>query len=193
MPTNIILASTSPYRRALLSQLKVPFDCQNPHIKESLLAHESAADAAFRLAGLKAMCVAKEHPDCIVIGSDQLAACEGCILGKPGSYENAFTQLQSMAGKTITFYTGLCVVYGPQKHQLVEQYQVHMRPLTDQQIDYYLQQEQPYDCAGSFKSEGLGISLFSSMHGKDPNTLIGLPLITLTGILHELSQGPLSA
>ncbi|MDP6967670.1 MAG: Maf family protein [Gammaproteobacteria bacterium] len=193
MSENIILASTSPYRRALLSQLKLPFRCQNPHTDEQLLATETAAEAAFRLAGLKAQSVAAEYPGCIVIGSDQLAACDGNILGKPGSYENAFAQLQSMAGKTITFYTGLCVVYGPHQHQLVEQYEVHMRPLTDQQIDYYLQQEQPYNCAGSFKSEGLGISLFSSMQGKDPNTLIGLPLITLTGILNQLGCGPLSA
>ena len=96
-----------------------------------------------------------------------------------------------MAGKTITFYTGLCVIFGNQRHQLVEEYQVQMRPLTPEQIENYLHTEQPYNCAGSFKSEGLGITLFSHMQGKDPNSLIGLPLISLTSILNDLGQGPL--
>lgn len=191
MSVNIILASTSPYRRALLKQLNLPFECQNPYTDEALLENETAADAAYRLAGLKAQSVASKNPDSIVIGSDQLATCEGNILGKPGGHEQAIQQLQSMAGKTITFYTGLCVIFGNQRHQLVEEYQVQIRPLTPEQIENYLHTEQPYNCAGSFKSEGLGITLFSHMQGKDPNSLIGLPLISLTSILNDLGQGPL--
>ncbi|HBD24277.1 MAG TPA: septum formation inhibitor Maf [Oceanospirillaceae bacterium] len=191
MSVNIILASTSPYRRALLQQLKLPFECQNPFTDEALLENETAANAAYRLAGLKAQAVASKNPDSIVIGSDQLATCEDSILGKPGSHEQAIQQLQSMAGKTITFHTGLCVIFGNQRHQLVEAYQVQMRPLTSKQIENYLLTEQPYNCAGSFKSEGLGITLFNGMQGKDPNTLIGLPLISLTSILNDLGQGPL--
>ncbi|MGB0446715.1 MAG: Maf family protein [Pseudomonadales bacterium] len=192
MSVNIILASTSPYRRALLKQLNLPFECQNPYTDETLLEHETAAKAAYRLAGLKAQAVASKNPDSIVIGSDQLATCEDNILGKPGGHEQAIQQLQSMAGKTITFHTGLCVIYGKQRYQLVEEYRVQMRPLTPEQIENYLRIEQPYNCAGSFKSEGLGITLFSSMQGKDPNTLIGLPLISLTSILNQLGQGPLA-
>lgn len=191
MSVNIILASTSPYRRALLKQLNLPFECQNPYTDEALQEHETAANAAYRLAGAKAHAVASKNPDSIVIGSDQLATCEDNILGKPGGHEQAIQQLQSMAGKTITFYTGLCVIFGNQRHQLVEEYQVQMRPLTPEQIENYLHTEQPYNCAGSFKSEGLGITLFSHMQGKDPNTLIGLPLISLTSILNDLGQGPL--
>lgn len=191
MSVNIILASTSPYRRALLKQLNLPFECQNPYTDEALQEHETAANAAYRLAGAKAQAVASKNPDSIVIGSDQLATCEDHILGKPGGHEQAIQQLQSMAGKTITFYTGLCVIFGNQQHQLVEEYQVQMRPLTPEQIENYLHTEQPYNCAGSFKSEGLGITLFSHMQGKDPNTLIGLPLISLTSILNDLGQGPL--
>ena len=141
MSVNIILASTSPYRRALLSQLKMPFECQNPHTDEQLLENETAAEAALRLAGLKAQAIATEHPDSIVIGSDQLATCDNTILGKPGSHPQAFAQLQNMVGKTIIFYTGLCVIHHSQRHQLVEEYRMQMRPLTDRQIDYYLQQE----------------------------------------------------
>lgn len=191
MSVNIILASTSPYRRALLKQLNLPFECQNPYTDEVLQEHETAANAAYRLAGAKAQAVASKNPDSIVIGSDQLATCEDHILGKPGGHEQAIQQLQSMAGKTITFYTGLCVIFGNQRHQLVEEYQVQMRPLTPEQIENYLHTEQPYNCAGSFKSEGLGITLFSHMQGKDPNSLIGLPLISLTSILNDLGQGPL--
>jgi MAF protein len=191
MSINIILASTSPYRRALLKQLNLPFECQNPYTDEALLENETAADAAYRLAGLKAQAVASKNPDSIVIGSDQLATCEDTILGKPGGHEQAIQQLQSMAGKTITFHTGLCVIDGNQRHQLVEEYRVQMRSLTLEQIENYLRTEQPYNCAGSFKSEGLGITLFNSMQGKDPNTLIGLPLISLTSILNSLGQGPL--
>jgi septum formation protein len=191
MSVNIILASTSPYRRALLKQLNLPFECQNPYTDEALQEHETAANAAYRLAGAKAQAVASKNPDSIVIGSDQLATCEDHILGKPGGHEQAIQQLQSMAGKTITFYTGLCVIFGNQRHQLVEEYQVQMRPLTPEQIENYLHTEQPYNCAGSFKSEGLGITLFSHMQGKDPNSLIGLPLISLTSILNDLGQGPL--
>ena len=191
MSVNIILASTSPYRRALLKQLNLPFECQNPHTDEALLENETAANSAYRLAGLKAQAVASKNPDSIVIGSDQLATCEDKILGKPGDHEQAIQQLHSMAGKTITFYTGLCVIFGNQRHQLVEEFQVQMRPLTPEQIENYLHTEQPYNCAGSFKSEGLGITLFSHMQGKDPNSLIGLPLISLTSILNDLGQGPL--
>jgi len=191
MSTAIILASTSPYRRALLEQLQLPFSCANPEVDEALIEGESARQTALRLAQLKAQAIALHHPMSVVIGSDQLASCEGRILGKPGSHTKAFEQLKFMSGKALTFHTGLCVLQGGERHTLVEDFKVHMRELTDQQIDCYLHREQPYDCAGSFKVEGLGISLFERLEGKDPNALIGLPLISLISILNTLGCGPL--
>ncbi|MCP4879056.1 MAG: septum formation inhibitor Maf [Gammaproteobacteria bacterium] len=193
MSTAIILASTSTYRRALLEQLQLPFSCANPHVNEQLLSAETASQACLRLAKLKAQSIIKNHPHSLVIGSDQLASFEGNILGKPGNHLRAFAQLKSMSGKTIIFHTGLCVMYGDTCHSLVEDFQVHMRHLTDAEINNYLHREQPYDCAGSFKSEGLGISLFTKLQGSDPNTLIGLPLIALTTILNKLGCGPLQS
>lgn len=193
MSTAIILASTSPYRRALLAQLQVPFSCANPNVDEALKTHETARQAALRLAQLKAQAIAHHHPLSVVIGSDQLASCNGQILAKPGTHAKALEQLQLMAGNTVTFHTGLCVIQGQHQQAIVEDFKVHMRQLTEQQIDCYLHREQPYDCAGSFKVEGLGISLFESLEGKDPNTLIGLPLISLTSILNALGCGPLQS
>jgi len=193
MSTTIILASTSPYRRALLEQLQLPFSCANPNVDEALKTDETAREAALRLAQLKAQSIAFHQPLSVVIGSDQLASCDGKILGKPGTHAKAYEQLQFMAGKTLTFHTGLCVIQGNKRHCLVEDFKVHMRELTKQQIDCYLHREQPYDCAGSFKVEGLGISLFESLEGKDPNSLIGLPLISLISILNTLGCGPLQS
>jgi MAF protein len=193
MSTSIILASTSPYRRALLEQLQLSFSCANPNVDEALLKGETARDAALRLAQLKAQSIAIKHPLNVIIGSDQLASCGGRTLGKPGTHDKAFEQLKFMAGKTLTFHTGLCVIQGEVHHALVEDFQVHMRELTEQHIDSYLHREQPYDCAGSFKVEGLGISLFERLEGKDPNALIGLPLISLISILNALGCGPLQS
>ncbi len=191
MSQALILASSSPYRKALLQQLQLSFDTASPAIDETLLAHESAEQAALRLAISKAQAIAATNPESIVIGSDQLAACDGAILGKPYNHDKAIQQLTSMAGKRVTFYTGLCVLHQGQVYSLVEAFHVHMRPLSQQAIENYLLKEQPYDCAGSFKSEGLGISLFERLEGKDPNALIGLPLISLVSILNELGVGPL--
>lgn len=191
----IILASTSPYRRALLDKLGLPFACVAPHVDEQPLAGESAMALVKRLALAKAAAVAAQHPDALVIGSDQVAVIDGVILGKPHSHERAFAQLQAASGKRVTFLTGLALVHqaGEVALSLVEPFEVKFRPLTEQTIEHYLRLEQPYECAGSFKSEGLGIVLFEALTGRDPNALIGLPLIALIDLLAQLGYDPLAA
>ena len=178
----IILASTSVYRAELLKKLSVPFSCQAPGVDESPLAGEGIQQQVKRLAELKAQAVAQTTTTGYVIGSDQLASCQETILGKPGNYPNAHAQLTQLSGQTVQFYTGLCVVNAAngQQQSIVECFEVEFKPLSSKQIQRYLELEQPYDCAGSFKSEGLGIALFSRLNGRDPNTLVGLPLIALT-------------
>lgn len=191
----LILASTSPYRRALLDKLGLPFACVAPHVDEQPLAGESAMALVKRLALAKAAAVAAQHPDALVIGSDQVAVIDGVILGKPHSHERAFAQLQAASGKRVTFLTGLALVHqaGEVALSLVEPFEVKFRPLTEQTIEHYLRLEQPYECAGSFKSEGLGIVLFEALTGRDPNALIGLPLIALIDLLAQLGYDPLAA
>ncbi|KXI28756.1 Maf family protein [Paraglaciecola hydrolytica] len=178
----IILASTSVYRAALLHKLSVPFTCQAPHVDESAVDGESIHQQVKRLAELKAQAVALSLTEGYVIGSDQLASYGNLILGKPGNYQNAFSQLSQLSGQSIVFYTGLCLINAAngQQQSMVECFEVEFKQLSNKQIQRYLELEQPFDCAGSFKCEGLGIALFKRLNGRDPNTLVGLPLIALT-------------
>lgn len=189
-----ILASSSPYRRSLLTRLGHPFDCHSPDIDETAQAGESPEALVLRLAIEKARAVATEYPHALVIGSDQVACYNGAPVGKPGNRHKAISQLQQFSAKTITFYTGLAVIDGStqQVHSTVEPFTVHFRALTDTQIANYVDTEQPYDCAGSFKSEGLGIALFERFDGRDPNALIGLPMMALCDLLLQANAYPLN-
>ena len=183
----LVLASTSPFRRELLQRLGLAFVTLSPDVDETRRDGESAESLVRRLAEAKARAAQKQYPDALIIGSDQVAVCESDVLGKPGSHEHARRQLARLAGHRVSFLTGLCLfdaAAGKARVDLVP-YHVVFRPLTEQQIERYLLAEQPYNCAGSFKSEGLGISLFQSMEGEDPNALIGLPLIRLVSWLNE--------
>lgn len=170
-----------------MEKLQIPFETAAPDIDESALPEESPEQLVARLSEAKARAIADMYADALIIGSDQVAIVEGKILGKPGNHANAMAQLKRAAGKRVTFLTGLCVYNTSSQRSLVEvvPFSVIFRQLTDAQIDHYLQREQPYNCAGSFKSEGLGIALFERLEGDDPNTLIGLPLIRLIRMLES--------
>jgi septum formation protein len=186
-PRRIVLASTSRYRRALLERLGMPFECADPQANESPLAGEAPAATALRLAGAKARAVALRFPDALVVGSDQVASCDGTRLDKPGNHANAVRQLTAVSGRTASFDTGVVVVdtkTGRQGARVVG-CRVTFRELTAEQIENYLRIEQPYDCAGSAKAEGLGITLIARIDTEDPTSLIGLPLIALTELLAE--------
>ncbi|EOD53478.1 Maf family protein [Aeromonas molluscorum] len=185
MTQKLILASTSRYRQALLAKLGLPFDCQAPEVDETPLPGESARQLVLRLAIAKARTVANQHDQGLIIGSDQVCVCQNEILGKPGTVERAVAQLLAAQGQSVTFYTGLAVVDAAtgQCHSLVEPFTVHFRSLDEAAIRRYVEAEQPLDCAGSFKCEGLGIVLFKALEGRDPNSLIGLPLIGLVEML----------
>ncbi len=179
---DIILASTSPYRRALLERLQLKFRCIPSCVAEDTIAGEAPTDMALRLARSKAQAIANLFPQALVIGSDQVAAIDGEVFGKPGNFENARAQLHESSGREVRFYTAVTLI-GLDRglEQLhVELFSVHFRKLSDAQIVDYLRREQPYDCAGSFKVEGLGITLFEKLVGNDPTSLEGLPLIKLT-------------
>ncbi|OGT19711.1 MAG: septum formation protein Maf [Gammaproteobacteria bacterium RBG_16_57_12] len=181
----LVLASTSPYRRELLARLGLPFCTDAPEIDEHPLADETPTHLAERLAAAKARAVAARHPGSLVIGSDQVAVLEGRILGKPGNHEAAVQELKAASGKKVDFLTGLCLLntLTNQHHITVVPFSVVFRRLNAEQITHYLTLEKPYNCAGSFKSEGLGIALFDRLEGDDPTSLIGLPLITLVRML----------
>jgi len=187
----IILASSSPYRQTILKKLHIPFSCAAPNINESTVSGESISAQVERLAKVKALAIAtiKTNVNSYVIGSDQLASFNGQVLGKPGDFATAKQQLTMFSGQTVKFYTGLCLVHSVKNQlaQIVETFDVAFKTLTEDQISTYLRIEQPYDCAGSFKCEGLGIALFESLNGRDPNTLIGLPLIALIDLFNTLS------
>jgi septum formation protein len=186
-PRRVVLASTSRYRRALLERLGVPFECADPQANESPLPGEAPAAMALRLAEAKARAVALRSPDALIIGSDQVASCEGALLDKPGTHENAVRQLTAMSGKTASFDTAV-VVIDTRSGKLggrVVPCRVTFRDLDNEQIETYLRREQPYDCAGSAKAEGLGITLIARIETGDPTSLIGLPLIALTELLAE--------
>jgi len=184
---DLILASTSPYRRSLLQRLQLPFRCLSPATDESPLPDEAPAALAARLAAAKAHSVAALNPASLVIGSDQVAALGGRLLGKPGNHARAREQLLASAGQSVQFFTGLalCSLTSGFEEVVVEPFTVQFRPLDGAAIDNYLTREQPFDCAGSFKWEGLGIALFERMSGDDPTSLEGLPLIALTSLLQR--------
>lgn len=183
----LVLGSTSPFRRALLEKLGLPFDTAAPDVDESPLPGETPEALVRRLSEAKARAVADDHPRALIIGSDQVACIDGRILGKPGNRENAIEQLLSAAGKAVTFHTGLCLynAAADRARTICEPFRVHFRPLEREQIGRYVDAEQPFNCAGSFKSEGYGITLFEKLEGDDPNSLIGLPLIRLVQLLGE--------
>lgn len=182
---SLILASTSRYRKALLEKLGLPFQCASPEVDETPMPEESAEALVRRLAHAKAMAIAERHDHGLIIGSDQVCVCDGQILGKPGTVENAVAQLMRAQGKRVTFLTGLCVIDAASGHaeQMVEPFAVHFRSLDEAAIRRYVEAERPLDCAGSFKCEGMGIVLFEALEGRDPNALIGLPLIALIDLL----------
>lgn len=185
LPRPLILGSTSPYRRELLGRLRLPFETAAPYVDEHPLPGETPATLARRLARAKAEAVAQRHPQAIVIGSDQVADLDGTPLGKPGTHARAVAQLRAMRGRTVVFQTALAVVchatgYAAEDLAAVE---VRFRALSDGEIERYLQAERPYDCAGSAKSEGLGIALLDAIVSDDPTALVGLPLIRTARLL----------
>lgn len=186
--TRIVLASTSPYRRELLQRLQLPFDVLAPRIDEAALPAEAPRATALRLARAKAEEVAARAADALVIGSDQVADVDGAALSKPGSHEAALEQLERMQGRTIVFHTALAVCDAARGNALVDcvPTSVRFRRLPRAALDAYLRAEQPYDCAGAAKIEGLGIALVEAVESDDPTALIGLPLIRLTAMLEEL-------
>jgi len=181
----LILASTSRYRRELLDRLGLLFDAVPPICDETPLPDESAADTASRLARLKAISLAGQYPDALIIGSDQVALLNGTQLGKPGNFERAFAQLQSMRGQTIVFHTALALHNAATgtTQEAIAPWRVTMRNYTDHEITRYLERETPYDCAGSAKTEGLGVAMIEQMEGSDPAAIIGLPMIALCHML----------
>ena len=186
-PRRLVLGSTSRYRRALLERLGLPFTVAAPDLDEAALPGETPAQTALRLAEAKARTVAARYPDALVIGSDQVADCDGQPVGKPGSREAAVVQLRTLSGKTVVFHTGVALVdaaSGRCRTALVDVTST-FRTLSSAEIDAYLDREAPYDCAGSVKSEALGIALFDRIASDDPTALIGLPLIALSRLLRE--------
>lgn len=181
----IVLASTSPYRRALLARLPLPFEVKAPETDEAALPGETGRDTALRLAQAKAQAVAPSFPRALVIGSDQVAVLEGAHLGKPGTHERAVAQLKAMCGKRVIFHTALALLNTASGALQMADVPtaVHFRHYSDREIECYLERERPYDCAGSAKIEGLGIALVESVSGDDPTALIGLPLIRLAAML----------
>jgi septum formation protein len=193
IPVQLILGSSSPYRRELLLRICPEFETASPDVDEIAVAGEEPATLAMRLAKAKASSVGAQYPESLVIGSDQVATVDGNILGKPGNHDKAYAQLSACSGKQVSFYTAVSL----QKDALeldkhLDQTVVTFRELTGNEIDAYLAKEQPWDCAGSFKSEGLGVALFESIETNDPNALIGLPLIWLCGALKRAGIDPLT-
>ena len=186
MTAEVTLASTSPFRRELLERLGIPFVTAAPDVNETPQVNETPENLVRRLSEDKARAVAASHRG-LIIGSDQVATTGNNILGKPGTHQRAFEQLQGLSGKRVTFHTGLCLLNTETSEAQLDviPFIVKFRQLGDDRIERYLQQEQPYNCAGSFKSEGLGITLFEYMEGTDPTALIGLPLIRLTSMLAQ--------
>ncbi len=181
----LVLGSTSPFRRQLLEKLGLPFDTASPETDETPLQGETPEQLVARLAEAKARAVSSQYPEALIIGSDQVAVNGGEILGKPHTHDKAMEQLRNASGKQVRFLTGLCLYNAATDHAQVEvvPFDVIFRDLSDEMIDNYLKAETPYNCAGSFKSEAMGIALFDRLEGEDPNTLIGLPLIRLVRML----------
>ncbi|AHK79361.1 septum formation inhibitor Maf [Ectothiorhodospira haloalkaliphila] len=187
MNPGLVLASTSPFRRELLQRLALPFDTCSPQVDETPKAGEAPGAMVARLAEAKARAGAAQKPDSLIIGSDQCAELDGRILGKPDSHQRAVEQLGAASGRTVVFHTGLCLLNAVTGEAQVDlaTYRVRFRSLSAEQIENYLRKEQPYQCAGSIKSEGLGIALFEAMEGDDPTALVGLPLIRLCSMMER--------
>ncbi|AOP90883.1 TPA: nucleoside triphosphate pyrophosphatase [Enterobacter hormaechei] len=191
---NLVLASTSPYRRMLLEKLGIPFECAAPEVDETPQPGESPRHLVTRLAKEKAQSLAVRYPAHLIIGSDQVCVLDGEITGKPYTEEIACQQLLRARGSIVTFYTGLALYNSASGHLQTEcePFDVHFRHLSEQEIMDYVRRERPLNCAGSFKSEGLGIALFDKLDGRDPNTLVGLPLIALCQMLRREECNPLT-
>jgi len=187
MQKTLVLGSTSPFRKELLERFKLDFIVDSPDINETPLNNESPEDYVLRLSLEKAKAVAERQADSLIIASDQCAILNGVIRGKPGSHENAIKQLTESSGQCVSFLTGLCLYDSSDNSYQLDliPYYVDFRALSATEIESYLRAEEPYFCAGSFKSEGLGVTLFKSMHGDDPTSLIGLPLIRLSEMLRK--------
>lgn len=185
--TQIVLGSSSLFRKQLLEKLGLPFVCHSPKVDETPFADEPADALVKRLALTKAQAVAMTHPQALIIASDQVSVLDGQVNGKPGTREKAIEQLTASSGKRVRFFTSLCVYDAKTRRHVLdmETYDVNFRTLNHDQIARYVDKEAPFNCAGSFKSEGFGITLFKSLEGRDPNTLIGLPLILLVEMLHK--------
>ena len=183
----IVLASSSSSRKALLSRLGLPFETATPDIDEQRLPGESPREMVMRLSHEKALALAHSYADALIIGSDQCAVINKTILGKPGNFERAFTQLKQASGQVVVFHTGLCLLESNTLENQIDDitFEVRFRNLSDQQISRYLNRDKPFHCAGSFKAESLGVALFERMQGRDPNALIGLPLIRLVSMLQQ--------
>ena len=182
----LILASSSIYRRDLLARLGLPFEAITPEVDERSLPNEGVAAMALRLASVKASAIAKTHPNVWVIGSDQAADLHGEAIGKPGNFDNALLQLQRMRGQTVYFHTAVCLMRADYSVAMNVATEVRFRDLPDATLINYLETEQPYDCAGSAKCEGMGIALLESIRSDDPTALIGLPLIALSALLRDV-------
>jgi septum formation protein len=191
----LILASTSRYRRELLERLRLPFDVESPEVDETPRPGEAPADLAQRLARAKADAVAARWPQAVVIGSDQVAEVDGQPIGKPHTHERALAQLRAMSGRRVAFHTAVAVVRRDTGFARVAlaPVTVRFRSLTEHEIEHYLRAEQPYDCAGSAKSEALGIALLDAIESDDPTALVGLPLIRTCALLREAGLDPLAA
>ena len=192
MTNPIILASTSVYKKMLLERLEIGFTCVSPNTDEESLLNETPKALAIRLAREKAIAVAANSPETLVIGSDQTGELKGKVLGKPYTFDKAVEQISNQSGQTVYFHSAICVLKKQKNGQIkqkstVNTTKVRFKQLNQQQIERYLKTEEPYDCAGGFKSEGLGISLFSSIESNDPTSLIGLPLIDLCSILESFN------
>lgn len=191
--TRLVLASTSPFRKTLLEKLGLAFITASPEVDETPQVNESATDLVQRLACAKARTLADKYPQHLIIGSDQVCVIAGKITGKPHTEETARRQLSQASGHSVIFYTGLALFDSANNHLQVtcEPFNVDFRTLSDEEIVNYIAKEQPLNCAGSFKSEGLGITLFDRLSGRDPNTLVGLPLIALCEMLRNVGVDPL--
>ncbi len=188
--TPIILASSSSYRTELLRKLQIDFSACPSHIDETPWPNEAVEALVIRLSIAKAQAIRSQYPDHLIIGSDQAAVCGTTLLGKPGNRDNAVRQLTQQSGQAVIFYTGLCVLDSRSGRYLtdIDRCEVHFRTLSAEQIQRYVDADQPYYCAGSFKAEGLGIALFEKIVGEDPNALIGLPLIKLIKLLTQFGR-----
>jgi len=192
MPNRLILASTSRYRAELLARLGVAFTAESPGVEERPRPGEMAAALAARLARAKATAVAARHPDAWVLGSDQIALRDGEILGKPGSVARCEAQLLDSSDREVLFLTAACLVGPGQSLEHIDETRVRFRPLGGEEVRRYVEREQPFDCAGGFKCEGLGIALFERIESSDPTALIGLPLIWVAAALRQVGLDPLA-